>query len=169
MRSAATGFTAASSAVGRGPDMKAKMVSCGVLVTDGVRLLLGHAPLSPRWDIPKGIAEPGEDFATAARRELREETGLDAPASALRPLGVFPYLPGKDLALFLWTPPVMPDPQALVCTSHFTWRGRQPPEFDRFGLFARDEALRLVGKNMARVLAAIPLALSPDAACGASN
>ena len=30
------------------------------------------------------------------------------------------------------------------------------PEFDRFGLFPRDEALRLVGKNMARVLAGIP-------------
>ena len=52
----------------------------------------------------------------------------------------------------------MPDPAALVCTSYFAWKGRQLPEFDRFGLFPRDEALRLVGKNMARVLAAISLA-----------
>lgn len=145
--------------------MKTKVVSCGVLVTDGKRLLLGHAPLSPRWDIPKGVAEPGEDHAAAARRELFEETSLQAPEDALRPLGVFSYLPVKDLALFLWTPPVMPDPEALVCTSHFFWRSRQWPEFDRFGLFARDEALRLVGKNMARVLATIPLVPS----CGASK
>jgi 8-oxo-dGTP pyrophosphatase MutT (NUDIX family) len=145
--------------------MRQKVTSCGVLVTDGERLLLGHATRSRRWDIPKGIAYPGESHASAARRELFEETGLGAPESALRPLGVFPYLPGKDLALFLWAPPVMPDPAALVCASCFEWKGRQFPEFDRFGLFPRDEALRLVGKNMARVLAGIPFA----APCGASK
>src|SRR3954447_4655224 len=99
--------------------MKAKMVSCGVLVTDGELLLLGRAPLSPRWDIPKGIAEPGEAFAAAARRELFEETSLRVPEAALRSLGVFSYLPAKDLALFLWMPPLMPDPSALVCISCF--------------------------------------------------
>jgi 8-oxo-dGTP pyrophosphatase MutT (NUDIX family) len=145
--------------------MKAKMVSCGVLVTDGELLLLGRAPRSPRWDIPKGIADPGEDFAAAARRELFEETGLEAPEAALHPLGTFSYLPAKDLALFLWTPPAMPDPAALVCVSCFFWKGRQWPEFECFGLFPREEALGLVGKNMARVLAAIPLA----PLCGASK
>jgi 8-oxo-dGTP pyrophosphatase MutT (NUDIX family) len=149
--------------------MKAKMTSCGVLVTDGERLLLGHAPMSPRWDIPKGIAEAGEAFAAAARRELFEETGLEAPEAELRPLGTFSYLPAKDLALFLWTPSAMPDPAALVCTSHFFWKGRQWPEFDHFGLFSRDEALRLVGKNMARVLAGIPLAPLGYDSCGASK
>jgi 8-oxo-dGTP pyrophosphatase MutT (NUDIX family) len=143
----------------------AKFISCGVLVTDGERLLLGHAPLSPRWDIPKEIAEPGEDHAAAARRELFEETGIEAPESKLRPLSVFSYLPAKNLALFAWAPPVMPDPTALVCTSWFFWKGRRLPEFDRFGLFPREEALLLVGKNMARVLAAIPLA----ELCGASK
>ena len=149
--------------------MKTKAVSCGVLVTDGERLLLGHAPLSPRWDIPKGVAEPGEAFAAAARRELFEETGLQAPEEVLRPLGTFSYLPAKALALFVWVPPAMPDPAALVCASCFFWKGREFPEFDRFGLFARDEALRLVGRNMARVLAAIPLAPLCDDSCGASK
>src|SRR3954453_7547046 len=99
--------------------MKAKMVTCGVLVTNGERLLLGHAPMSRFWDVPKGIADSGEDFAAAARRELFEETGLQVPEDTLRPLGVFSYLPAKDLALFIWTPPVIPDPSALVCTSYF--------------------------------------------------
>ncbi len=139
-------------------EMAAKTTSCGVIVTDGERLLLGHATRSPRWDIPKGQAEPGEDFAAAARRELFEETSLDAPAAELRPLGVFPYLRGKDLALFAWVPRHMPDPQVLACASCFPLGGRMVPEFDRFGLFAQDEALLRVGKNLARLLSGISLA-----------
>ena len=138
--------------------MKAKATSCGVLVTDGERLLLGHATRSPRWDIPKGMADPGESFAAAARRELFEETGLDAPEAALRPLGVFPYRAGKALALFVWTPSSMPDPTMLACASCFSWKGRMLPEFDRFGLFTADEAVERVGKDMARLLGGISLA-----------
>lgn len=133
-----------------------RVTSCGVLVTDGVRLLLGHATGSPRWDIPKGIAAPGEDFAAAAARELDEETGLLVAADALQPLGVHAYLPAKDLAVFLWRPPALPRPEALVCRSMFPLRGGAlVPEFDRFGLFDWDAARDKVGKNMARVLAEI--------------
>lgn len=137
--------------------MRAKETSCGVIVTDGERLLLGHATRSPRWDIPKGIAEPGESLAAAARRELLEETGLDAPETELRPLGVFPYRSGKDLALFAWVRP-LPEPSTLACNSHFSWNGRMLPEFDRFGLFTLDEALTRVGKGLAALLAGISLA-----------
>ncbi|HKS88094.1 MAG TPA: NUDIX domain-containing protein [Stellaceae bacterium] len=145
--------------------MTEKTTSCGVIVTDGERLLLGHATRSPRWDIPKGLAEPGESLVAAARRELLEETGLAAPEDELQPLGVFAYRPGKYLALFLWRPAQMPDPKALVCASQFAWNGRPLPEFDRFGLFVRDEALARVGKSMAALLARIPL----DASSGASG
>ncbi len=145
--------------------MSAKATSCGVIVTDGERLLLGHATRSPRWDIPKGEAEPGESFAAAARRELFEETGLAAPEAALRPLGVFPYRRDKDLALFGWAPPLLPDPRDLVCVSQFSWNGRMLPEFDRFGLFTSEEALGRVGKSLAPLLAGISL----EALCGASE
>jgi 8-oxo-dGTP pyrophosphatase MutT (NUDIX family) len=134
----------------------AKRTSCGVLVTDGERLLLGHATRSPRWDIPKGMAEPSESFAAAAARELDEETGLIVPAHALNDLGVHSYMSGKDLALFAWTPPVMPQPETLSCRSTFLLAsGARVPEFDRFGVFAWDEALAKVGRNMARVLAEV--------------
>ena len=145
--------------------MSAKTTSCGVIVTDGERLLLGHATRSPRWDIPKGIAEPGESLAAAAARELHEETGLSVPETALRPLGVFPYRRDKDLALFCWTPPQMPDPRTLVCASCFAFNDKMLPEFDRFGLFTQEEALGRVGKGLAQLLAGIPL----ESLCRASE
>ncbi len=40
-------------------------------------LLLRHAD---RWDLPKGLLEPGETPIEAAHRELQEETGI-APAT----------------------------------------------------------------------------------------
>lgn len=130
--------------------------SCGVIVTDGARLLLGHATRSPRWDIPKGLAEAGEDFRAAALRELREETGLVAPPAALRPLGVHRYLPGKALALFYWHPEPMPDPALLACTSMIRLPGGTAmPELDRFALCCWPEALARVGRNLARVLSAL--------------
>jgi 8-oxo-dGTP pyrophosphatase MutT (NUDIX family) len=131
----------------------AKHTTSGVVVTDGSRVLLGHATRSPRWDIPKGLAEPGESYAAAAVRELAEETGLVVSEAELRPLGVHRYLRDKDLALFVWMPSEMPSPDALVCRSTFELpSGAVAPEFDRFGLFDWHAALGKVGSNLARVL-----------------
>ena len=138
--------------------LNAEAHSCGVIVTDGERVLLGHATRSPRWDIPKGVAEPGESLAAAAMRELAEETGLVAARTELRALGVHAYLRDKDLALFEWMPAELPSPETLACRSTFTLpNGAVVPEFDRFGLFSWDEALGKVGKNMARVLSVLSL------------
>lgn len=45
-----------------------------------------NAPLS--WRLPKGTPEPGESFAETARREVREETGINvrilAPITSIR-------------------------------------------------------------------------------------
>jgi 8-oxo-dGTP pyrophosphatase MutT (NUDIX family) len=129
------------------------LTSAGVIITDGHHILLGHATNSPRWDIPKGIAEQGESFVAAAVRELEEETGLVVPAGALCDLGVHVYRPGKELALFAWTPAEMPLPEHLVCRSMFALRnGAMVPEFDKFGVFAWDAALRKVGRSLARLL-----------------
>jgi 8-oxo-dGTP pyrophosphatase MutT (NUDIX family) len=131
----------------------AKLVSCGVIVTDGKRVLLGHATRSPRWDIPKGLAEPGESHAAAAVRELAEETGLVVTEADLRALGVHAYLRDKDLALFVWMPAAMPAPDTLLCRSTFVLpNGSIVPELDRFGLFDWNEAFGKVGKNLARLL-----------------
>jgi 8-oxo-dGTP pyrophosphatase MutT (NUDIX family) len=133
-----------------------RRTSAGVIVTDGRVVLLGHATRSPRWDIPKGVVEPGETVREAALRELAEETGLTAPANELIELGTHAYLPAKDLALFAWRPAAMPDPSRLACGATFALpSGAVLPEFDRFGLFPWDAALARVGRNLARVLGAI--------------
>jgi ADP-ribose pyrophosphatase len=49
------------------------------MLTDG-RILLAwhfrHASRGWQWEIPRGFAEPGDDGATTATRELREEVGV---------------------------------------------------------------------------------------------
>lgn len=140
-----------------------RAVTCGVIVTDGVQVLLGHATGSPRWDIPKGMADSGEDWRAAAVRELNEETGLAVVRTDLVELGLLRYRPGKDLALFVWPVKQLPDPAVLRCVSTFTTRyGAVLPEFDRFALVSWDEAPARVGKDMRRILEQVRAGLGAD-------
>lgn len=51
-----------------------------VVVRDADRVLLGkrlaHVPCGGKWGFPAGFVEFDEDFLSAARREVQEETGL---------------------------------------------------------------------------------------------
>ena len=82
-------------------------VSCGTLVVDATgRLLLGHVTHTPRWDIPKGLLDPGETTLEAAMRELREEMGLEFPPEAFRELADYRMLAfgAGMVVIMLWRP-----------------------------------------------------------------
>lgn len=54
-----------------------------IFVRRGDRFLILHRPREDYWHVVAGVVEEGEDFAGAAQRELREETGLDLPVTDL--------------------------------------------------------------------------------------
>lgn len=64
--------------------------------TTGPEVLLiqrGHPPFAGFWALPGGFVDAGETLKQAARRELREETGLtEAPLEQLAAFGD----PGRD-------------------------------------------------------------------------
>lgn len=85
-------------------------ISAGILMyrlVDGeLQVLLAHpgGPFWQRrddgaWSIPKGGIAPDESAETAARREFREELGLE-PAGTLLPLGAIRQRSGKRVEAF---------------------------------------------------------------------
>ena len=132
-----------------------KTTSHGTLLIDAdAELLLCHATGGRHWDIPKGIAEPGETSAQAALREAREECGLDLDPLVLRDLGRFTYRPDKDLWLHAALIERV-DPARCVCSTFFTdRRGRLRPEMDAFRWVPFDDVASHCARNMTTVLTA---------------
>jgi ADP-ribose pyrophosphatase YjhB (NUDIX family) len=68
-----------------------KLVAITIPVRDG-RVLLTRRAIEPAhglWTFPGGYVDWGEDLAAAARREMREEVGLDLPPAGL--VGIYSY------------------------------------------------------------------------------
>lgn len=126
--------------------------TCGILITDGVNLLICHPTNESIWDIPKGRQDSGENDITTAIRETFEETGLKIKKSKLVSLGVWPYKPGKQLSLFLHSVKDMPDISMLVCNSYVKDGYYQFPEMDAYDILPIEDAVKKLNPCMQKII-----------------
>jgi predicted NUDIX family NTP pyrophosphohydrolase len=141
--------------------------SAGLLLyrhTDhGLQVLLGHmgGPFFARrdagaWSVPKGEYEPDEPAWDAARREFREELGLEPPDGEAVPLGEVRQTNGKIVTA--WAVEADLDP-ATISPGTFTmeWppksgRTQEFPELDRVEWLTLDRAREVIVKAQSAFL-----------------
>ncbi len=140
--------------------MAATVVSCGILVIDAqAELLMCHASGTSRWDIPKGIADDGEDEQQAALRETHEETGLQLDAERLLDLGRHAYRRGKDLHLYAALIERIDATRCVCSTSFRDAHGRERPEMDAVEWVPFARVTLRCGRSLAALLTQkVPLA-----------
>lgn len=135
--------------------------SAGILLyrhrNDELELYLAH-PGGPffakkdlgAWIVPKGEAEEGEDLESAARRELKEETGLEVSGTGI-PLGSVKLKSGK--VVHAWAYHAAADTAEEGPLSSNTFKLEWPPrsgrtvefpEVDRTRFFLVEEALKRI-------------------------
>lgn len=131
-------------------------VSCGTLVVNPTgQLLLCHVTNTAKWDIPKGMQDPGESTLQAATRELHEEAGIVFAPARFEDLGGFAYRRDKRLHLYLVRVQGELDQlEQLVCTSFFPdpVTGSPTPETDGYRWAARAELAGLCWPRMGQLL-----------------
>jgi 8-oxo-dGTP pyrophosphatase MutT (NUDIX family) len=138
------------------PFKMSMITSCGVLVLNPSREILAcQTAGKARWDLPKGLPEPGESARDAAIREAHEEAGVRLDARLLLDLGVFDYLPAKRLHLFgIRISARALDIAACRCRSTFVHpaSGQLCPEVNGYAWKPIDRLDIWCGRNLARVL-----------------
>ena len=145
-------------------------ISAGILLfrkrPAGVQVLLVHpgGPFWARkdagaWSIPKGLADEGEDWLAAAKREFLEETGMAIDGEFLD-LGAHKQ-PGGGKTIVAWAHEGDFDPASLKSnTFSIEWPPRSGrmaefPEVDKAAWHSLDEALEKATQGQRPIIAAL--------------
>jgi 8-oxo-dGTP diphosphatase len=123
-------------------------VAVAIPIREGRVLVARRAPgvhLPGVWEFPGGRLEDGEEPAAAARRELREETGL--AAADVEPLVVVEHdYPDRRVRLHCYT---APEPEGEVAIPGREWAWIAVEEFDPAGMPAANQTiLRALERRM---------------------
>lgn len=105
-----------------------KLLTVGLILTDGTRFLAVHPTKQLHWDIPKGLQNEGEATQNTLKREVKEETGLDISKYKAKKLGRFPYNKKKDIMVYVIITDDLPTTTTMRCISKFG--PQQLPEVD---------------------------------------
>ncbi len=132
------------------------MLGCLAVVRRGERILLAQRSVPPgigRWGFPGGMQELGETVHACARRELKEETGIDAePVATLSVLDSIRHDEAGKVKVHF----------ALVAVL-LEWRegeGEPIEDATALGWFTRDEISARRDALFARVEELVALALA---------
>jgi predicted NUDIX family NTP pyrophosphohydrolase len=133
-----------------------------------VRVLLAHmggpywaSKDAGAWSIPKGEYDPDTEGALdAARREFREELGVDPPDVEYAELGTFPYSSGKRIVVFVGDGATFASTEFDFGEFELEWPPRSGkmarfPEVDRVEWCTPDEARERLVKGQRPALDAL--------------
>jgi 8-oxo-dGTP pyrophosphatase MutT (NUDIX family) len=138
--------------------MKHRQQTCGCYLLDNRdRLLIAHPTGMDMniWSIPKGLKDIGEPIYNAAKRELKEETGIDIDDHnhLMAPLGQIEYQnKPKTLHGFMFFLDKTIDDD-IVCSSFFNSSefGIRLPEVDIFQWVNINDALTMIQPEQRRL------------------
>ncbi|PLR70883.1 DNA mismatch repair protein MutT [Bacillus sp. UMB0728] len=82
--------------------MNSILIASTAVLMDGRLLMIKEQKneAGPTWNFPSGHVEPGEDIISAARRETKEETGLDIKIAESAGIFQFTSRTGHPILLF---------------------------------------------------------------------
>lgn len=155
---------------------KAGKVSAGLILyregPAGLEVLIAHmgGPLWAKkergWSIPKGEIDPGEEPLDAARREFREEVGIEPPSGAPIHLGEIVQRSGKKVLAWALEGDLNPgDATSITCEIEWPPRsGRtiEIPEVDRVEWVAPATAKNLVIEGQIPLFDRLEKLVGPD-------
>jgi predicted NUDIX family NTP pyrophosphohydrolase len=99
------------------------------------------------WSIPKGEYDPDTEGALdAARREFREELGVEAPEVAWAELGTFAYSSGKKVVVFAGDGTGFTASDFIFGTFEMAW----PPRSGKTAMFPEVDRAEWMGLDAAR-------------------